>query len=406
MQKFESNAAISSVSVLDKDKKAIIAGREVLGIVDLRNMKDFVNFRIGTKMNMNNKRIFVTASPNGAIVLWDADRIKQEKMISEHKRSINKLHASQFESATFLSASQDGLVKLWDLRSKLSSKLTFNGKADAVRDVKYHPFSAYEFIAAFENGTIQVWDIRNPMIPEKKITCHNGVTLSVDWHKDGRWIVSGGRDKIVKVWDIKGDLKKPIYSFQNISSVSNVSWRPDFNQIASTSLLTDYRVHVWDITHSYVPSMTFENHSNVITCIKWLDSNNLISVSRDKTVCSQNIQNSYELMKTFNKTCSTFGLDDQVYGSVEKFEESTNDKTICETPTGKVPIGASIIYRKLSRINNASKSSINIPVTIIVFDSVADVSENAILCEKLGLFELFQFWTTLQFILENSAVNT
>ncbi len=71
-----------------------------------------------------------------------------------------------------ISASQDGKMKLWDLREKRSCKLTFEGKSESgkafilmtswliqitVRDVSFNPAFHFEFASAFENGTVQVF---------------------------------------------------------------------------------------------------------------------------------------------------------------------------------------------------------------------------------------------------------
>jgi hypothetical protein len=52
--------------------------------------------------------------------------------------------------------------------------------------------------------------------------------------------------------------------------------------IASCSLLTDNRIHVWDIDRPHIPYYSFEDHSQVTTGFLWHDSNTIWSVSKDK----------------------------------------------------------------------------------------------------------------------------
>jgi WD repeat-containing protein 24 len=85
-----------------------------------------------------------------------------------------------------------------------------------VRDVQFNPANPFEFIAAFENGNIQVppllsfnllrvysslqkWDIRFPHEPERRWSAHFGLALTIDWHPDGRYVASAGRDRVIKV---------------------------------------------------------------------------------------------------------------------------------------------------------------------------------------------------------------
>lgn len=76
--------------------------------------------------------------------------------------------------------------------------MTFEGKSESVRDVQFSPVNQHEFAAAFENGTVQKWDLRSPKMYERKLNAHNGLALTVDWHPDGRYLASGGRDKVIK----------------------------------------------------------------------------------------------------------------------------------------------------------------------------------------------------------------
>jgi WD40 repeat protein len=61
-------------------------------------------------------------------------------------------------------------MKLWDLRTKSISRHSFDGKAEACRDVQFSPTSSYEFASCFENGTIQKWDLRNTSTFERTIS--------------------------------------------------------------------------------------------------------------------------------------------------------------------------------------------------------------------------------------------
>jgi WD40 repeat protein len=90
--------------------------------------------------------------------------------LREHGRQAHKVAFNPADGRLLLSASQDGTIKLWDLRER-KSRLTFVGRADAVRDVQFNPVNVIEFAAAFDNGTIQVvacpsfgWEGREEMM--------------------------------------------------------------------------------------------------------------------------------------------------------------------------------------------------------------------------------------------------
>lgn len=71
---------------------------------------------------------------------------------------------------------------------------------------------------------------------EKKINAHTGLVLTLDYHHEGRYIASGGRDRMfenivfnitfrIKIWDLDSDTRHPFKSIQTIASVARVQWR-------------------------------------------------------------------------------------------------------------------------------------------------------------------------------------
>ncbi|EMR09093.1 hypothetical protein PNEG_02438 [Pneumocystis murina B123] len=298
-----------------KDRVAVV-GREVLKILDVYSggVTGEVNLYAGNRWSptfsscdvkwgcAGTRNILATASTNGSIVLWDLTKPyghQIDRIITEHFRSVNRLAFNHLTGYWLLSGSQDGNIKLWDLRDRNgTSKYTMHGKAESVRDIQFNPNSVSEFVAAFENGTIQLWDIRKPNIYERKINAHNGLALTLDWYSDGRHIATGGRDKIIKVWDIFSDSRKPISVIQTMAPVSKIAWRPISNrrnenvlktEIASCSLVSDYKIYIWDIRRPYIPSRVLDKHDNVTTGIIWKDENYLWSCSKDKTFIQHSV---------------------------------------------------------------------------------------------------------------------
>lgn len=171
-------------------------------------------------------------------------------MIAEHTRAVNKISFHATDPEIIISGSQDGLVKLWDNRTNETSRTTFDAKSESCRDVQFAPTgNPWQFISAYDNGAIYLWDIRSPNTLEKKWSAHNGLVLSVDWHSNGLYFASSGRDKIIHLWDTKAESKKPIVSIQGVQPVAYLKWRPpplngstgnDFN-IASYALSNDPR---------------------------------------------------------------------------------------------------------------------------------------------------------------------
>lgn len=187
-----------------------------------------------------------------------------------------------------LSGSQDGYMKCFDLRKK-DSVSTFSGQSESVRDVQFSIRDYFTFAATFENGNVQLWDIRRPDRFERMFTAHNGPVFCCDWHPEDRgWLATGGRDKMVKVWDMNTNRAKEIYCVQTIASVARVKWRPERKyHIGTCSMMVDHNIYVWDVRRPFIPFATFEEHKDVTTGIVWRHCHDpyfLLSGSKDSTL--------------------------------------------------------------------------------------------------------------------------
>ena len=84
--------------------------------------------------------------------------------IQLYRFGINGLTARQVnfhptEAGLLISGSQDGTMKLFDLRLPEQSA-TFHSNTESVRDVQFNPHQYWQFSAVSENGKVQLWDMR------------------------------------------------------------------------------------------------------------------------------------------------------------------------------------------------------------------------------------------------------
>ncbi|KAG0749967.1 hypothetical protein G6F57_004287 [Rhizopus arrhizus] len=325
------SGAINAISISPEGNAVVVAGREVLKILSLSRSKviETLNLRAGTHFNLNyssndvkwgnnaTKHKVATAATNGAIILWDLNKVgrKSERVITEHSRAVNRISFQPENGNILLSASQDGMMKCWDFRDpRNSAKFRFEGKSESVRDVQFNPVNVYEFAAAFETGTIQKWDIRNPKaLYDRKLNAHNGPCLTVDWHPGGKLVASGGRDRTIKIWDMSSDSRRPLYTIRTVASVSRIQWRPGHDdEIASCALLTDSRIHIWDIRRPHIAKYVFDEHDTTPTGFLWANPDELLSVSKDKWFIKQHIERAYQPVGLLKRN----GMGWNVHGDV------------------------------------------------------------------------------------------
>uniref|UniRef100_A0AAV1VEH6 Lissencephaly-1 homolog n=1 Tax=Peronospora matthiolae TaxID=2874970 RepID=A0AAV1VEH6_9STRA len=98
-----------------------------------------------------------------------------------------------------LSGSRDRTVRLWEAFSGMQLML-FTSHENWVREVRFHPSGKYA-LSAGEDKTIRVFDIESGRCVRTLDEAHSHFVTCLDVHPSLPLIVSGGIDKIINVWE-------------------------------------------------------------------------------------------------------------------------------------------------------------------------------------------------------------
>ncbi|KAH9910400.1 uncharacterized protein BXZ73DRAFT_93801 [Epithele typhae] len=230
----------------------------------------------------------LTGARNGELIMWDLNKggsSKYERRIRDHARAIHALQYSPILQSYCMSGSADGDVRVWDIRDLSKSIMRIHHPAP-VRAVAFSPVSSQSrhIVVALENGSIHRWDLKMGQRGQldRIPVAHQGPILTLDWappsslavptpprpsgastwyggpggffeemmpsmpigsgppttpegeNTGPAWIVSGGMDRCVKVWDLSSAptrhaAYKPAYSLYASFPVRRVCWRPGYD---------------------------------------------------------------------------------------------------------------------------------------------------------------------------------
>ena len=239
------------------------------------------------------------------MVLYDLIKPEVEfARLHEHDRQVHKLAFNPFSASKLLSASQDGTLRLWDLRllggergsQTMKAQHVIQGRSEAVRDVRWSTSDGFEFAFCTDSGSVQLWDFRSLSGPKLRIHAHDRPCFALDWHPDGRHIATGGSDKDVKIWDFSNPdrRQKPLFVMRTPQAIMNLRWRPacwswepqESGDWQCTQLVTSYnqddpRIHVWDVRRPLIPFREIDRHPGPPTSLVWHSKDLLWTVGNE-----------------------------------------------------------------------------------------------------------------------------
>ena len=108
---------------------------------------------------------------------------------------------SSSNARLLVSCSLDGIILTWDVEgARATLRHTLWGHIDTVLSVSVSRDDRF-IVSGGEDRTVRVWEVRGGQ-QVKLMDCHTRDVVSVAWSGDGRYIVSGGEDNIVRVWEV------------------------------------------------------------------------------------------------------------------------------------------------------------------------------------------------------------
>ncbi len=162
----------------------------------------------------NDGLIYVTTRTEGGG--WVTDT----RAFTGHASSVEELQWSPNEKNVFASASSDGTVKVWDVRSK-SRKPAVDVKVSNtdVNVMSWSKQTSHLLATGADDGQWGVWDLRhwkpNPSAPSAPINAspvasfdfHKEPITSIEWHPtDDSVVAVGSADNTVTLWDLAVEL--------------------------------------------------------------------------------------------------------------------------------------------------------------------------------------------------------
>ncbi len=207
-------------------------------------------------------------------------------------RNIEAHHLGVFDmifvANNLITCGGDGIVNIFN-RHDLSLIKKINASPKSARVIAVHP-SKNEFAIGFSDWNIIVFDSEKLLI-KQTLKGHTNSVFAMSYSPDGNFLLSSGRDAMIKVWDVKNNyniiLEIPAHTLQ----IKCIAYNPNGNLFTTSSM--DKTIKIWDADNfellKVIDLARNESHSNCINKILWMNENEFVSCSDDRQLMIWNI---------------------------------------------------------------------------------------------------------------------
>jgi WD40 repeat protein len=247
----------------------------------------------------------VSGSDDTTLKVWEITTGRCLMTCVDHKDSIKTVAWSP-DGHWLYSSSSDKTVKLWNAEtgkcefilqdswgsigtrgsvessgynSIESCNFTIFGDEATIKSVAWSP-DGHKIVTGSRDKTLKIWDVETGKCLAI-LFGHTSTVRAVVWSPDGQRILSGSRDKTLKIWNA--------ITYQEIRTIPAsdewiraVAWSPDSTKVVSTG--DDLTIKVWDAETSLL-ILTCSAHEKAVRAVAWSpDGTRLLSASDDKTL--------------------------------------------------------------------------------------------------------------------------
>jgi WD40 repeat protein len=266
---------------------------------------------------------FVDTGEGALKNLKTGERVRKIKYATEPIESI----AYSPADGRFVALSTDNKIVVWDTRSD-ASPVTLKGWGLTARDSVYGAGFSQDgklLIGHFlDEAGIRLWDVGTwdlrSTVDGGPLPVHSGAIKTAAVSSDNRLVLSGGSDKIMRLW--KMGSSTPIRTYEHPGNILYVAFVDDDTSAVS---VTDQAIYLWELETQDLKSK-LSGHDGGITGASLLhDGRHLVTSGGDDTIRIWNIPNREQLVvyaATYFDEWLTFapnGFFDAPIGGLDQF---------------------------------------------------------------------------------------
>lgn len=188
---------------------------------------------------------------------------------------------SKFEETLILDYFTEAIFRVKPI-TRCSS--TLSGHTDAILCCAFSPDGKI-LVTGSGDRMVRFWDLQTET-PFTLVSSHQDWVLCVSWSPDGHFLASGCKDGTIQIWE--ASTQKPFGAPIKAHSkwITGLSWEPAHLRYPCERLCSSSRdgsVKIWNVMRKSCEAI-LSQHTDSVTAVRWSGRGKIYSTSRDKTV--------------------------------------------------------------------------------------------------------------------------
>jgi WD40 repeat protein len=245
------------------------------------------------------KNLIVAGNRDGGIHFIDLNDAAQNKNVAHHTKGVFSI---QIIDNQLFTLGGEGSITRWSLEEKRTLE-SFQLSSKSLRCMDFSP-SRNEFAVGASDGNIYILDKYFDL--KKIIKAHKNSVFSIKYSPHEDYLLSGGRDAMLHVWDLKNDFNSITSVPAHLYTLNDIAFHPTNTALFATAS-RDKTIKIWHFDPQntentegernpdsfgkgvtllkVLDTIRYGGHLNSVNSLLWTPFNNqLLSASDDRSI--------------------------------------------------------------------------------------------------------------------------